>query len=174
MRNLVLSLAATLALSASAALSAADAVAASLPKTIAWTAYDVGASGYSQAVAIGSALKNERGIALRVLPGKNDVSRIIPLREDKVLFSAGGYAGPFQALEATYVFGEREWGPQRMRLLAMSNGDDCSVLMFAGDSGVRTLADMKGKRMPIVIGAPALYTLLHAYVRFAGYDWQDL
>lgn len=51
-----------------------------LPKTIAWSAYDVGSAGYNQAVAIGNALKNVYGISLRVIPGKNDVSRNLVLR----------------------------------------------------------------------------------------------
>ena len=81
-------------LAASAAgLLSLSASAAELPKVMAWTAYDVGSSGYSQAVAIGSALKNKKGVSLRVLPGKNDVSRLVPLRDGKVLFSAFGIGG---------------------------------------------------------------------------------
>lgn len=50
-----------------------------LPRTIAWTSYNVGKSAYNQAVAIGSAPKNEAGVNLRVVPGKNDVSRQLPV-----------------------------------------------------------------------------------------------
>src|SRR5690606_9801137 len=60
-------------------IAAGPALSAELPKSIAWTAYDVGSAGYSQAVSIGSALKNKSGVTLRVLPGKNDVSRLAPL-----------------------------------------------------------------------------------------------
>src|SRR3546814_3964003 len=65
------------AVAAAALLSAGAAVAAeppaNLPKHIAVTAYDVGSSGYAQAVAVGAAFKNNYGVTLRVLPGKNDV-----------------------------------------------------------------------------------------------------
>src|SRR3546814_6003682 len=94
---------------------AAPAWTAELPKTMAWTAYDVGSAGYNQAVAIGAALKNEQGITLRVLPGKNDVSRLVPLRDRKVDFSAFGIGG-YQALEGAFVFGKKEGGPQALRL----------------------------------------------------------
>ncbi len=57
---------------------------AKLPETLTWTAYDVGSGGYNQAVAIGAALKNKLGVNLRVLPGKNDVSRTMPLRDGTV------------------------------------------------------------------------------------------
>ena len=57
----------------------ASAFAQKLPDQITWTAYDVGSGGYNQAVAVGNALKNKQNITLRVLPGKNDVSRTVPL-----------------------------------------------------------------------------------------------
>ena len=62
-----------------------------LPGQIAWTAYGTGTAGYNQSVAIGAALQNALGLNLRVLPGKNDVSRTEPLRQGKVAFSATGY-----------------------------------------------------------------------------------
>ena len=49
---------------------------AELPKKVMLTAYGVGTSGYSQAVALGAALKNNAGVTMRVLPGKNDLSRL--------------------------------------------------------------------------------------------------
>lgn len=73
--------------------SVASAQTTKLPETLTWTAYDVGSGGYNQAVAIGNALKNKLQVNLRVLPGKNDVSRNIPLRDGKVPFSANGVGG---------------------------------------------------------------------------------
>src|SRR5688572_24040238 len=96
-----------------ALIAAAGAAAASeihLPKTVVWTAYDVGSSGYSQAVAVGSVLKNKNGVNLRVLPGKNDVSRLAPIRDHKASFTATGSDSVY-AQEAIYVFGQPEWGP---------------------------------------------------------------
>ncbi|MBZ0146210.1 MAG: hypothetical protein K8F62_01540, partial [Pseudorhodoplanes sp.] len=78
---------------------AAHAQAVKLPETLTWTAYDVGSGGYNQAVAIGNALKNKYQVNLRVLPGKNDVSRNIPLRDGKAPFSANGVGGSYLAQE---------------------------------------------------------------------------
>src|SRR3546814_15847357 len=66
-----------------------------LPETIAVTAYDVGSSGYSQAVAVGAAFKNAYGGTLRVLPAQNDVSRMVPLRDATVAFSFNGLGHSF-------------------------------------------------------------------------------
>ena len=48
-------------------------------KTMAWSAYNLGTTGYNQSVAIGKVLKDHYGVNLRVLPAKNDVSRLLPL-----------------------------------------------------------------------------------------------
>ena len=45
-------------------------------KTMAWSAYNLGTTGYNQSVAIGKVLKDHYGVNLRVLPAKNDVSRL--------------------------------------------------------------------------------------------------
>ena len=68
----------------------AQSTTAELPKQMSWTAYDTGSAGYNQAVAIGAALQDALGVNLRVLPGKNDVSRTEPLRQGRVEFSATG------------------------------------------------------------------------------------
>ena len=60
------------------------------PKTIAWSAYPTGTGGYSQAVAIGNILQRQYKVNLRVIPGRNDVSRLATLRAGRVHFSAGG------------------------------------------------------------------------------------
>ena len=81
-------------LAAALALQPAHAADPKLPDTMAWSAYDVGSGGYNQAVAIGSALKNKYGVNLRVIPGKNDVSRMLPLKTKKLDFVANGVVEP--------------------------------------------------------------------------------
>ena len=71
-------------------------------------------------------------------------------------------------------FGQKEWGPQPIRMLSMSNSDACNTLMLAGDLGVKSYADLKGKRVPQVKGAPALNQNVYAYLRFANLDWKDV
>ncbi|MFT7027578.1 MAG: hypothetical protein ACJAVS_001809, partial [Paracoccaceae bacterium] len=67
---------------------AAPVMAQELPGQLTWTAYDTGSAGYNQSVAIGAALKESAGVNLRVLPGKNDISRTEPVRQGKVPYSA--------------------------------------------------------------------------------------
>lgn len=145
-----------------------------LPSTLAWTAYDVGSAGYNQSVAIGKAFKDAYGIDLRVLPGKNDVSRTVPLREGKVHFSATGVGASYFAQEGMFDFGAREWGPQPVRLLLTSLSDANLTVGVAGDIGVETMADLEGKRVAWVAGAPALNQNVEAMLYFANLTWDDV
>jgi TRAP transporter TAXI family solute receptor len=167
----------TLALIAAAVLAVcAPAVAQSikLPETLTWTAYDVGSGGYNQSVAIGNALKSKLGVTLRVLPGKNDVSRNIPLRDGRVPFSANGVGGSYLAQEGVYEFGARDWGPQPVRSLVLNNGDALLTIATAKDANILTAADFKGKRVAWVVGAPSLNQNITALLAFANLTWNDV
>lgn len=146
-----------------------------LPDQLTWTAYGTGSAGYNQSVAIGAALKNAVGTNLRVLPGKNDVARSEPLRQGRVEFSATGVGGSFMAQEGVFVFGSESWGPQPVRVLVANNGGTVGLSVgVAGDAGVETYADLKGKRVAWVKGAPALNVNVTAYLAYAGLTWDDV
>jgi len=163
---------ATVTLMGAGAAGAADLM---LPNQIAWTAYDTGSAGYNQSVAIGSALKAAAGVDLRVLPGKNDVARSEPLRQGKVQFSATGVGGSFMAQEGAFEFGNPSWGPQPVRVLLANNGGAINLAVgVAGDIGVQDYADLKGKRVAWVKGAPALNVNTTAYLAYGGLTWDDV
>lgn len=152
---------------------ALSASAAELPPTIAWTAYDVGGHGYNQAIGIGSALKQHAGVTLRVLPGKNDVSRLAPLRDGKVQFASTGI-GSIQAFEGAEVFGRREWGPQPVRVVSMANGTVCAAVMAAGDAGIGSVEDLRGKRVAWIKGGSANNHVVATILAFGGLTWDDV
>jgi len=147
---------------------------AGLPATLAWSAYDVGSGGYNQAVAIGNALKQRYGTNLRILPGKSDVSRTLPIREGQVQFSANGVGGSYLAQEGVFEFGVKQWGPQPIRALMLNNSDQVLTVVAAKDSGVKTAADLKGKRVAWVIGSPSLNQNITAILAFANLTWDDV
>ena len=153
---------------------AAPAQSVKLPETLTWTAYDVGSGGYNQAVAIGNAITNKYQVNLRVLPGKNDVSRNIPLRDGKVPFSANGVGGSYLAQEGVYEFGARDWGPQAVRALLLNNSDALLTIITAKDANIHTAADFKGKRVAWVVGAPSLNQNITALLAFANLTWNDV
>ncbi|MEQ8332787.1 TAXI family TRAP transporter solute-binding subunit [Nisaea sp.] len=147
---------------------------AKLPDQLAWTAYGTGTAGYNQSVAIGGALKTKLGVNLRVLPGKNDVSRTEPLRQKKVQFSATGVGASFMAQEGAFDFGAKRWGPQPIRALMMNNGAIGLAVGVANDVGVKEYKDLKGKRVAWVKGSPSLNVNTEAYLAFGGLTWDDV
>lgn len=164
------------AVTVAAAALAAGAMAADKPKlpgTLVWTAYGVGTAGYNQSVAIGAALKKNLGVNLRVQPGKNDISRMAPLRDGKLQLSANGI-GTYFGQEGVFDFASPDWGPQKLRLLMMNNGDANIVMGVAADAGVKTMADLKGKRVTWVVGSPALNHNIASGLAFAGLTWDDV
>jgi len=164
----------TTAALAAAVLAGAAHAQVKLPPTLSWSAYDVGSGGYNQAVAIGNALKQKYNVSLRVLPGKNDISRNLPVREGQVQFSANGVGGAYLAQEGVFEFGAPDWGPQPVRGLMLNTSDQVLTVVAAKDTGVRTVADLKGKRVAWVIGAPSLNQNITAMLAFANLTWEDV
>ncbi|WP_373085503.1 TAXI family TRAP transporter solute-binding subunit [Sneathiella sp.] len=144
-----------------------------LPSTIAWSAYNTGTTGYNQAVAIGKAMKDKYGVDIRVIPGKNDISRMGPLRTDKVQFIANG-AGTFYAAEGVFNFAAPGWGPQNVQMLMSATSDANLSVAVAGDIGVKTIADLKGKRVGNVRGSPALNVGTEAILAFGNLTPADV
>lgn len=149
------------------------AAAGGLPKEFSWTAYGTTSSGYAVSVAFGNAI-SEQGYKLRVVPAKNDISRMAPLRSGAVDFSAMG-VGAYQAQEGVLEFGKPAWGPQPVRLIIMSWADtNTGLVATAEDAGIRSAADLKGKRVAWVHGAPALNGNMTAWLAFGDLTWDDV
>lgn len=156
------------------AASLSQAAEAQFPKTIAWSAYPTGTGGYSQAVAIGNILQRQYSTNLRVIPGRNDVSRLATLRAGRVHFSAGGSESVY-AQEGILNFASKIWGPQPVRALLSNYSDACSFsFATAADADIFTVADMKGKRMTFVQGAPSLNNATAALLSYANLTWDDV
>ena len=143
------------------------------PRTMSWSAYNLGTTGYNQAVAIGKALKDNYDVNLRVLPGKNDVSRLLPLQRGRVQFSANGVATYF-GQEGVFQFAGKTWGPMPLRIVMASHGESNQALGVADDLGIKTYADLRGKRVPYVRGAPALNVTTEAFLACGGLTWDDV
>ncbi|MCG8652542.1 MAG: TAXI family TRAP transporter solute-binding subunit, partial [Pirellulales bacterium] len=144
-----------------------------LPKQISWTAYGTTSSGYAQSVGLGGMLKKQYGSNLRIIPGKNDVSRMLPLRTGQVDICACGIAAYF-GQEGVFMFANEKWGPVPLFNLFNNIGRNGSQAVVAGDIGVKQISDLKGKRVTWVKGSPALNTNMGAYLAFGGLTWDDV
>ena len=144
-----------------------------LPATLTLTAYDTGSSGFNMAVGIGKAFKDKHGTDVRVLPAGNDVARLAPLRGGRAQASAMGI-GVYFAQEGVFEFGVKEWGPQPLRLIMSSSACNAISLGVAKDTGVKEIKDLKGKRIAMVVGAPALNQNAFAVLAFGNLTRNDV
>ena len=144
-----------------------------LPSTLTFTAYDTGSSGFNIAVAVGKSLKDKNGTDVRVLPAGNDVARLAPLRANRAQVSAMGI-GTYFAQESVFEFAVKEWGPQEIRLLLAVTDCNAISLGVAKDTGVKEVKDLRGKRIGMVVGSPALNQNALAVMAFGGLTRSDV
>ena len=144
-----------------------------LPDTLTMTAYDTGTSGFNIAVAVGKVLKEKYKSDLRVLPAGNDVARLAPLKNGRAQASAMGI-GAYFAAEGVFEFAIKEWGPQPLRVMMSASSCNAITLNVAKDTGVKEVKDLKGKRVGIVVGSPALNQNAFAILAFANLTKNDV
>ena len=144
-----------------------------VPKEMAWTAYDTGSSGFNIAVAIGQQLKQAYQADVRILPSGNDTGRLSPVKANRAVISQMGI-GVYFAQEGVFEFGTKSWGPQPMRLLMTATACNGLGLAAAKDTGIKEVKDIKGKRVGVVVGSPALTQGVLALIRFGGLTEKDV
>jgi TRAP transporter TAXI family solute receptor len=144
-----------------------------IPSTLTFTAYDTGSSGFNIAVAVGKMFKDKHNADVRVLPAGNDVARLTPLKTGRAQSSAMGI-GTYFAQEGVFEFAVKEWGPQPLRLMLSSTDCNAISLGVAKDTGVKEIKDLKGKRIGIVVGSPALNQNAYAVLAFGGLSRSDV
>jgi TRAP transporter TAXI family solute receptor len=144
-----------------------------LPSSLTFTAYDTGSSGFNITVAVGKMFKDKHGSDVRVLPAGNDVARLTPLKTGRAQSSAMGI-GTYFAQEGVFEFAVKEWGPQPLRLMLASTDCNAISLGVAKDTGVKEIKDLKGKRIGIVVGSPALNQNAYAILAFGGLTRADV
>lgn len=144
---------------------------ATLPKTMVWTSYDLGSTGYVEASAIADALDKKYGTTVRLTPSGTAIGRLLPLVRNRAQFGFMGNEILF-ASEAEYEFAAREWGPQDLRVLM---GRPAAVgLVTGGDSGIEGVADLKGRKVGFVQANPSTLMNTVAALAFADLTVDDV
>lgn len=144
-----------------------------LPDTLVWTSFDTGSLGYNQSIAVGKTLEDAYGISLRVLPTSTDQSRLAPARDGRVPFALSG-SDVFYAFEGVLGYASPDWGPQPLSALVLAGAKNCLGMGVAANQGMKSLADLKGKRVGWVVGSPALQSNVRAFLAFAGLTTDDV
>ena len=68
----------------------------------------------------------------------------------------------------------RSGGPMKIYNIFNNIGDNGQQAVAAADVGIKSIKDVKGKRVTWVKGAPSLNTNMTAFLAFAGLGWDDV
>ncbi len=153
------------------ALGALSASAQELPQTMVWTSYDVGSAGYAEASAIADAFGKEFGTRVRIQPSGSGIGRLQPLLQGRADYAFLATEAFFVA-EGAFDFATPDWGPRNLRAVA---GRPAGItLIAAGDAGIDTVEDARGKRIAFVAGNPSVNVKCEAILAFGGLTLDDV
>ncbi len=82
--------------------------------------------------------------------------------------------GGYFAQESVFEFAVKDWGPQQLRLILSAMDCNSISLGVAKDTGVKEVKDLKGKRIGMVVGSPALNQNAFAVLAFGGLTRNDV
>jgi len=170
---IVVSIIAAFVVGATAGLKESAAAATQLPRTIFWATKDVGTGLYQTAATMSEILAPELGSKIRLIPG-NDLEINIMMRQGRAHLACWGQDA-FWSGTGLGVYATPAFGPQPTRLLwpgipAASGG----TIIATKTSGIKTPADLKGKKLANVIGSTQFYLMYAAALAYAGLNIDDV
>ncbi len=133
--------------------------------------YGTGTSTYADVAAVANSITDESGIRTRIMTSDTAIGRMTPLRSGLATFSRTGDEYIF-SFEATNEFLSPEWGPQAIRVVwapVAPHG-----LLVRQDSGIQTLADLAGRKVPDVTANPSVNGKIEMALQGAGLSFDDV
>ena len=104
------------------------------------------ATGFQANLGLTTGITEVTGIKFRIIPGENPVALQEVLRWAKVSFALSPAHWVTDAAYGTGDFKSDGWGPQKLRLMWVG-GPLQQALLTRGNAGIKTGADIKGKRV---------------------------
>lgn len=157
-----------------AALPAAAIAETATPRKQVWAAPDSGSDGHEQVRAVAAALAKGSVVRIQLESSASHVARARMLRDGRAHYAATSVAGSVFAQEGLFTFAGHEWGPQPVRVVLMNVQNQLLGVVAAGDAGITTLAELKGKRIARIKDAPEIDQHLRALLAHAGLTWKDV
>lgn len=142
-----------------------------VPDIVRIATYDLGSTAYIMYGFLQEAIGDKSGIKIRAIPIGTDLPRMQAVKDKQAEFCGQGTDAFFSA-EGLDKYATRSWGPQPVRAVWLAEGPG-TVAMTKGDSGIKTCADLKGKRLPWIPGS--IFIQYHeALLAFCNLTWDDV
>ncbi|MEW6184795.1 MAG: TAXI family TRAP transporter solute-binding subunit [Thermodesulfobacteriota bacterium] len=148
---------------------------AKLPPLVGIASAGVGSAGHAMAVAYAPVLQKYLGVPVRVLPAWSAGVNLSQIKDRKAHFIGGGASQSMavDAIVARDFFANHEWGPQEVGIVWQNYACPYGI-MVRGDSKIKTMADLKGKKAAIYVVSPAWRLGLEACLAFGGLSLKDV
>ena len=143
-----------------------------MPEVISWGTHEVGTASHVQGEIVANALRDKYGVNIRIVPVSAEMSKLDACRVGKLDFilAANCRFGP----DASQDFANIEWGPQRFRQIWICSRQYGFAMVVHGNSEIKTLADLKGKKIGYRTGWANGNQMTTAYLAYAGLTWDDV
>jgi TRAP transporter TAXI family solute receptor len=147
--------------------------ASELPSIIGITTIGLGTSSHSSTVAYAPLLEKYIGVPVRAMPSDSTKVSFTQMREKKALFGALSSISLGTALQGEPPYHVEGWGPQKISLVWMGY-DGPFGFVVRKDSPIKSIKDLKGKKIAWYTSSPAWMMGAEASLRFGGLTLTDV
>ncbi len=147
------------------------AMAEGLPKLVRVSTFGVGTTGHALVTGMAQAIRENTGMRMLPVPRETETGRFLSVRtrEAELVFTTAlSVSAPLVGITE---FGAEAWGPQTMYRVWM--GPNRAGWVASVESGIKTLYDIKGKRIPIWPGSSGRLAT-DALLAYANLTWKDV
>ncbi|OGO20468.1 MAG: hypothetical protein A2144_00840 [Chloroflexi bacterium RBG_16_50_9] len=142
-----------------------------LPNVVVFLSLGVGSTRYVQASAFRAAVEKLTPMTMRIEGAERMIERMAPITRGEAHFTL---LGPNDVMDWAQGTGPAELlGPQPVRYV-WRGFPSIGALIVRGDSGIKTVADLRGKRVPFTPGDPVWNTVNDAVLAFGGLTRDDV
>jgi TRAP transporter TAXI family solute receptor len=143
------------------------------PEVINFASHTAGAGGYNLLALVAEGIIAKEKVKVRLVPAGSDVARTLMAYKGQADTSALTSISGWQIQEGLEEFSAPDWGPTPVRYLWEPQYVG-AALVVRGDSSVKKIADLKGKKVATMPGSPAPQLINEAFLAFGGLSWKDV
>lgn len=141
------------------------------PESILMVVTRTGSLSHVIGVGIASVIEDATGVKFGLIPVAKTKARAVLMRESRADFALSPAMDPYIALQGTYDFAD--WGPQSVRTI-WDGGFGGQGLATRGNSGIKTLADIRGKRVADYPTYPVVQLYMDGFYAYTGLTRNDV
>lgn len=158
-------------LSGCARTSAGGATVSGLPQQMVWSTYSAGTGTYNDVAAVANMFTQHAGVQVRLMTSDTGIGRLAPLISGTSHYARAGDEY-YYAFEGDDEYTSHVWGPQPIRQIWAPPGN--YGVLVRKDSGIETVADLKGKRYPRLVASTSMNRKLLAILNYGGLTFDDV